>query len=137
MGKPATMYQTRYSAQGTLQNDVMPRQVERLMMGIEQMESWQSVGVLVVLSNLKKLCPPYRKAFKDYDKIMDQIRECEALYTEWRVNGRGAQFPLTVSRKLFAIYESWWDAFNSSGAGITMEKYVSKKSRLDQAMMNV
>jgi len=131
-----TLYKSQYSSQGTLANEVLPNHVDLLMRGIDLMEAHSQEGVLIVLSSLAKLIPPFKKFMRNYEKLIDELNECRKLKESWQ-SKHSTQWPITLTQKLYLLYQKWWEAYNDSGAGLGSQIYIPRDTRIKQAIQNL
>jgi len=113
-----TLYKSEYTSQGALINEVFPDEVRVILALIKGMEMGDISSPDFVLAWLCSNLPPYQKFFKDYDKLKEELEECRKLKELWITDTQRRQFPLLLKKKLYYLYERWWEAYNESGAGI-------------------
>jgi hypothetical protein len=117
-----TIYKTNYSTQGTLQNQVIPFHIDRLMNGIYVFEMREKDGIHMVMSSLSSLMPMFSAVLRHYEELIKDLDECRRLRIEWLIKYHGKQYPQELAEKLYLLYGKFLYAFNDSGAGIQMTK---------------
>jgi len=122
------LYKAEYTSQGTLINDVFPDEVRQILGIIKAMENKQAEGVEAAIGWMAANMPPYKKYFKDYDKLQQGLDRCRELYKHWRKRNPNA-FPNDLKKYLYFIYEKWWEAYNESGAGIRGRIYDPQRNQ--------
>jgi len=100
------------------------------------MEAHSQEGVLIVLSSLAKLIPPFKKFMRNYEKLIDELNECRKLKESWQ-SKHSTQWPITLTQKLYLLYQKWWEAYNDSGAGLGSQIYIPRDTRIKQAIQNL
>lgn len=113
-----TFYKADYTSQGTLINEIFPREVAEIVASIKLLENRDKESIKHTIAWFAANIPPYKKYFKDYISIMEKLSECCKLRDEWITKNQCTGYPIDLKNKLYHLYEKWWEAYNDSGAGI-------------------
>ena len=135
-GKYQPILKASYSSGGVLQNIIIPRHIDRLMVYMAGMATKDKQCLEYVFSSLYTLIPPFRKLFRNYDDLILKVKECRKQLTEWRNKGM-ADWPVHLEMKLLDLYADWWQAFLESGLGIHYEQYIDRDTRIKNALRNL
>lgn len=137
MEEKEQLYRPKFNSSGALTNEIIPKQVEELMLSVAAIERGEAPGISDCISKLTALFPMLIKFVPKYRELMQELLYCRSLKTKWINVNQCRNWPTELEFRLYQLYEKFWEAYNASGAGLNYAKYVSDDTRKKKAIQRL